>query len=182
MKIRIATECSITDIQTIAANYWSSTHNLAAWERGQLHRDGAVSLRPWITTELVSQRQKHIPGKRADLCSASLPPNGGRKWHVDFRALSSCMRWQRWRWKVVKSDVCPVRTSYLRFVDSGPEGGFQCRSVPWLYLLSKEITRRDIGGRWCRSPVWRNEDLSQGFTGGRAGQLRSCLLKFSPRD
>lgn len=68
--------------------------------------------------------QKHIPGKWTDMCRASLAPNGGRKCPVDFRALSSCMRWQRWRGKVVKRDVCPARTSYLRFVGSGPEGGF----------------------------------------------------------
>lgn len=141
----------------------------SGWESGLLHRDGAASLRSWNTIEPVSQGQKHIPGKWTDMCSASLPPNGGRKWRADVRALSSCMRWQRWRWNVLKRDVCPAKTSYLSFVGSGPEGDFRCRSIPWLYLLSKEITWRNMGRRWCRGPVRRNEDLSQDFMDGRAG-------------
>lgn len=169
MKIRTATECSIADIQTIAVGYWSSAHSLAG--KGG-YFTGTVQ-HPWgleIQSSLSVKKDRSTSQENGQTCAAPpYPPNGGRKWRADFRALSSCRRWQRWRWKAVKRDVCPARTPYLRFVGSGPEGDFRCRSVPWPYLLSKEITWRDMSCRWCRGPVRENEDLSQDFMGGRAG-------------
>lgn len=46
------------------------------------------------TTGLAITRQKHTPGNGRDMCKSFLLPNCGRKWHIDLREPSDCMRWQ----------------------------------------------------------------------------------------